>query len=156
MGGAGDNVLVGGDGDDRLIGGSRRDLLVGGQGADRIHGRPGDDILIAGTTAFDSNDEALLAIMAEWTSDRDYFSRVANLRGDSSSPDFDDRHNDGFFLRMDGENATVFDDGDHDFLSGASGLDWFFANLATGEDDIARVRRVKLLGDSWVERIRHR
>jgi hypothetical protein len=41
----------------------------------------GDDLLIAGPTAFDADLAALAAVMAEWTSARNYADRVANLRG---------------------------------------------------------------------------
>jgi Ca2+-binding RTX toxin-like protein len=122
-GGGGNNVLIGGDGNDTLIGGHGRDLLIGGTGADHLVGGSGDDILIGGTTAFDSNDAALCAIMAEWTSDHDYSTRVANLRGQGSGP----RSNGNFFLISSGPGATVFDDGAPDTLTGSSGMDWFFA-----------------------------
>ena len=44
-------------------------------------GSSGDDLLIADHTAFDANDAALRAILAEWTSERDYAMRIANLSG---------------------------------------------------------------------------
>jgi Ca2+-binding RTX toxin-like protein len=82
----------------------------------------GDDLLIAGYTAFDTNTAALRAILAEWTShrDRDYATRIANLSGP--------RANGHFFLNVDGPQTTVFDDADEDKLTGGSGRDWFFAN----------------------------
>ncbi|MEX2139548.1 MAG: autotransporter-associated beta strand repeat-containing protein [Pirellulales bacterium] len=130
-GGAGHNVLFGGDGDDLLIGGSRRDLMIGGTGGDRLVGASDDDILIAGATAFDAHVQALGAIMAEWTSTRDYTTRVGNLRGEGSGP----RLNGEIFLKAGGPDATVFDDNDRDMLTGASGSDWFFANLDRRSDD---------------------
>jgi autotransporter-associated beta strand protein len=130
-GGAGNDILVGGDDDDFIHGGTGRDLMIGGRGADRLVGNADDDILIAGTTAFDDHDMALLAIMTEWTSARSYESRVANVRGDSTGPDYADRANGDFFLQPDVPNATVFDDDDIDALTGSSGRDWFFA----GDDD---------------------
>ena len=69
-------------------------LLIGGSGADTLIAGSGDDLLIAGTTAFDANEAALAAIMAEWTSGRDYATRVANLSGTGSGP----RSNGNFFL----------------------------------------------------------
>src|SRR5262249_46645463 len=93
-GGGGPSVLLGGDGDDTLLGGQGRDLLIGGNGADRLVGNGGDDILIGGRTAFDGNEAALCAVLAEWTSGRDYQARVANLRGLGSGP----RANGNFFL----------------------------------------------------------
>jgi len=121
-GGAGDDVLFGGDGDDLLVGRGGRDLLVGGHGADRIVGNADDDILIAGTTAFDANDAALCAIMDEWTSvERGQAERVANLRGLGTGP----RLNGDYFLQ---KGVTVFDDAARDVLTGCAGLDWFLFN----------------------------
>ncbi|MBI3409088.1 MAG: hypothetical protein HY040_12130 [Planctomycetes bacterium] len=130
-GGGGNDVLLGGDGDDLLVGGSGRDLLIGGSGADRIVGDPGDDILIAGQTAFDGFDEALCSVMAEWTSNHDYSTRVANIRGTTVGP----RFNSDFYFQVDGPSATVFDDLARDVLTGSAGLDWFFANLDSGVRD---------------------
>lgn len=125
-GGGGHDLLFGGVGDDLLVGGDGRDLLVGGLGADRIVGNPDDDILIAGTTAFDSNETALDAIMAEWTSSRDTGTRMANLGGTGSGT----RANGNHVLIATGIDRTVFDDGACDVLTGSSGTDWFFANLS--------------------------
>ena len=82
-GGNGSSVLLGGPGDDLLMGGSGRDLLVGGTGRDRLIGHAGEDLLIGGTLRVDRVDANLAAIMAEWTSDRSYDERVANLRRDA-------------------------------------------------------------------------
>ena len=124
-GGAGNDVLLGGDGDDSLLGGAGRDLLIAGSGADRIVGNSDDDIVIAGRTAFDGDVHALAAVLAEWTSGRDYGTRVANLRGEGTG----ERLNGNVFLTVDCPSATVFDDTDADKLTGSSGQDWFFANL---------------------------
>jgi hypothetical protein len=53
---------------------------------------------------FDDNDAALLALLAEWTSARDFDTRVNNLLGISPTAD---RANGDFFLVA---NATVLDD----------------------------------------------
>src|SRR5262249_43823309 len=87
-----------------------------------------DDLLIAGFTAFDLDQAALEAILAEWTSPRSYETRVANLRGAGSGP----RLNGDYVLRIDGPGRTLFDDDDEDKLTGDSGRDWFFANLVGG------------------------
>jgi hypothetical protein len=101
------------------------DLLIGGSGPSTLSAGSGNDILIAGTTAFDANETAPSAIMAEWTSGRDYATRIANLSGTGSGP----RANGDIFLIASGPNATVFDNGVSDVLDGGSGMDWFFANL---------------------------
>jgi hypothetical protein len=146
-GGAGHDILLGGVGDDLLVGNSGRDLLIGGAGADRIVGNADDDILIAGTTAFDANDQALCAIMDEWTSGREYAQRCANLRGTGTGTDFANRRNGNVFL-MNGDEfpgavATVHDDNAEDTLTGSSGQDWFFANLFLDQgDDAARKDKI--------------
>src|SRR5262249_45976575 len=109
-------------------GGAGRDLLIGGLGADLLLGGGGSDLLLAGTTAFDGDQGALAAVMAEWTSARSYAQRVANLRGSGSGP----RANRTTFLKGSGPGVTVYDDGAADVLSGASGSDWFFANRCGG------------------------
>jgi fibronectin-binding autotransporter adhesin len=96
-------------------------LLIGGLGSDRLVGNADDDILIAGTTAFDDDRLALRTIHDEWTSDRDYASRVRNLTDGGGSAD---RRNEQFFLN----DQTVHDDGEHDVLTGSAGRDWFFLN----------------------------
>jgi hypothetical protein len=144
VGGGGNDVLVGGGGDDTLIAGKGRDLLIGGSGPAHLVGNSGDDILIAGTTAFDHNDAALAAIMAEWTSARSYADRVANLSGTGSGP----RENGNDFLIASGPNATVFDNGAIDVLDGGSGMDWFFADQSGGvAQDVVNGRRGSAIVD---------
>ena len=69
-GGSGYSILVGGAGNDTLMAGSGRTILIGGEGQDTLRGSSSDDILIGGRTAYDANEAALLAILAEWTSAR--------------------------------------------------------------------------------------
>jgi hypothetical protein len=104
----------------RLLGGggaTGRDLLIGGLGSGVLVGNRDEDILIAGTTAFDGDAEALAAVMAEWTSEERYADRVAQVRGEGGGPG----RNGGHFLRAEGPGATVFDDGARDVLSGGHG-----------------------------------
>jgi Ca2+-binding RTX toxin-like protein len=131
QGGASNDVLVGGGGNDTLIAGGGRDLLIGGSGVAQLVGNSGGDILIAGTTAFDRNQAALAAIMAEWTSARSYADRVANLSGTGCGP----RNNGNYFLIAGGPSATGFHNGVVDVLHG-SGMDWFFAKLSGSVTDI--------------------
>src|SRR5262249_36229421 len=129
--GNGSCVMLGGAGNDLLVGGDGRDLMIGGEGADRMGGNAADDILIAGSTAFDADATALAAILAEWTSTRDYATRRANITGPTTTG-----VNGTYFLRSGGSSPTVFDDGAEDVLTGSLGQDWFFANLAgTGVRD---------------------
>jgi Ca2+-binding RTX toxin-like protein len=131
--GAGDDIVLGRAGNDVLFGGRGRDLLVGGSGRDLIMGGSGDDILIGGQVSFVEEQKSLRNIMAEWTSDRLYSERVANLQGDETNPAFADRANKDSYLTFGGPNATVLDDGERHILTGAAGRDWFFANL---DDDL--------------------
>ena len=110
-GGGGNTIVVGGDGNDTLRGGRNRNLLIGGAGVDSLTG--GSDILIGGITAYDANDQALTAILAEWKSATSYNDRVARLRaGTGGVPKLD--------------ATTVFDDLLANSLKGGRGLDWFF------------------------------
>jgi Ca2+-binding RTX toxin-like protein len=132
-GGRGADILLGAEGKDNLRGAGGRDLLIGGDGCDRIIGNSGEDLLIGGTTLFDIDDstlgqasvtleqefdEALMALSAEWNSERDFEMRVNNLKDGSGS---DDRLNGSYFLQ---KEVTVLDDGDQDRMIGSSGRDW--------------------------------
>ena len=133
-GGAGHDVLLGELGNDLLVGQSGRDILVGGWGSDRIVGNADDDILIAGYLNFADRDAALCAIMQEWISDGGYDERRDNIRGAGTGDYFllqDDVEDEGVVIRT----ATVFDDNAKDILTGSTGIDWFFANLALNDDE---------------------
>jgi hypothetical protein len=90
-------------------------------------------LLIAGTTAFDTDRAALLAIYAEWISNRTFAQRTANLWGNGSGT----RANGNRFLNNAADNITdtVFADSDVDTLLGGSGQDWFFASLGSDTTD---------------------
>jgi Ca2+-binding RTX toxin-like protein len=108
-GGSGHDVLLGGGGNDLLVGGSGRDMLVGGRGSDRIVGNSDDDILIAGWLTFADSGYTIADIMEEWTSERDYETRINHL-------------DETLVL-----GETVKDQAeDQDKLTGSSGDDWFF------------------------------
>jgi hypothetical protein len=74
---------------------------------------------------------ALAAVLAEWSSGRDYAARVANLTGSGNGP----RLNGNTFLMANGPAATVFDDNATDELQGGTGLDLFFAHLGHRHPD---------------------
>jgi hypothetical protein len=117
-GGKGGSVLVGGDGDDHLNGGAGRNILIGGRCTDHLNANSGDDILIGGSTAFDANETALTALLAEWTrTDADYATRVAHLTSGGGL-------NGAYRLSAD----TVHDDSAIDRLEGGSGKDLYFAS----------------------------
>jgi uncharacterized delta-60 repeat protein len=124
-GGSGHDVLQGGTGNDALFGEAGRDLLIGGLGQDQLRGRD-EDVLIGGTTAYDADETALAAILAEWCADTSYASRAAHLSGKTPGG-----KNGAFVLTMDGPNASVFDDQVRDMLFADDGQDW--ALVASGD-----------------------
>jgi hypothetical protein len=107
------NILIGGAGINLIKGGSGRSLLIGGKGTSAIGGGTSDDILIAGTTLYDGNEAALMAILKEWQrTDQSYEQRVAAL---STGPN-------KLVWGM-----TVFDnDAPGAKLMGGGGMDWIF------------------------------
>jgi hypothetical protein len=140
-GGGGANVILGGSGDDTMTAGAvdddgtcsgdecgGRNVLIGGAGVDAISGKGGEDLLIAGITAFDSEYTALFSILSEWSrSDQTYEQRVDHLRGDVGGG-----HNGSNHLTA----STVSDDSDADQLSGNAGRDWFFVRLSGPVNDV--------------------
>jgi hypothetical protein len=73
--GGGNDILIGGQGAANIsAAGSGRSILIGGKltAAQTLTGSTQDDIFIGGYTSYDSyslaNDQALMAILAEWTS----------------------------------------------------------------------------------------
>jgi Ca2+-binding RTX toxin-like protein len=134
-GGGGNDILEGGAGNDTLTGGGGRDLLIGGTGADQIDGRGGQDLLISGTTDFDIDDQALMGFLSEWTSDRTYAERIANLMGTGSGAAFTARLNGDYFLTAN----VVVDDNAADTLLGGAGTDFYFANTILENGDAATI-----------------
>ena len=134
FGGPGNDFIDGGAGPDLIDGGDDRDFLVSGPSGtgqslgDTILGRSGEDILVSGELLFDLEefDDAVEAIMAEWTSSRDYATRVANISGTGGGP----RDNGDYFLQP---GITVDGNFVADELTGGTGeLDWFLYTL--GQD----------------------
>jgi hypothetical protein len=102
-------------------------------GADVLHGDGGDDILIGGTTDYDSNLTALNAVMAEWgRTDADYATRVKHLSGALSGG------LNGSTVLKAGTGGTVHDDAAIDTLFGEGGNDWFFALLSGTNKDVIK------------------
>jgi hypothetical protein len=110
--GSGPTLIDGGLGNDTLTAGAGNDVLIGGAGADRLQGGAGKSILIGGTTNYDGNLAALSSILDTWNAH-------------PSPTDF--ANNTSYPLNA----ATVHADGAHNQLIGGTGLNWFFAGLAT-------------------------
>jgi hypothetical protein len=124
IGSNGSDILLGESGMDTIVGGLGDDLIIGGVGSDLLLGNLGSDLLISGTTAFDRHDQALLAIAAEWSSGRDYATRIGNIAGTNT---LDARLNRDYFLTKSKNGVgTVSDDNSMDLLFGGLGQDWFF------------------------------
>ena len=115
--GGGNAVILGGAGNDWLKGGTDRSILIGGMGTDQLTSEPGGDILIGGYTAYDSQKEALLQILDEWSSGRSFLERTTNIL-DGTGPILGGT---GLALEQD---VTVFDDEDVDAVFNANGQDW--------------------------------
>ena len=125
IGDAQGNILVGGTGTDAITGGTGRSLLIGDSGADTITGgsTSGGDILIGGTTIYDSTTDAhftaLIALLAEWQSADSYSTRFTAINTGNIPG--------GYLLNY---GTTVNDDGAANVLTGAASalaLDWYFA-----------------------------
>ncbi|MFO1001132.1 MAG: Calx-beta domain-containing protein [Planctomycetaceae bacterium] len=120
----GNDILSGGSGNDELEGDAGFDFLVGGLGADLLKGDRDGDLLIGNRVTFENDPVALQFVLAEWTSNRSYSSRVANLRGNGSGT----RLNGTTFLNA----STVLNDNAIDTLMGSNGQDWFLGTI--GQD----------------------
>jgi hypothetical protein len=123
-GGGGNDTIGGGGGNDILIGGqgaanisaagSGRSILIGGKStvAQTLTGSASDDIFIGGYTSYDSyslaHDQALLAILAEWTSGDSEATRESKISS-GVGPGAKDK-----FKLL----ATVFSDGATDTING--------------------------------------
>ena len=122
--GSGNDALIGGAGKDTLTDtGTGYNILIGGPGVDTITGN-GNDILIGGTTNYDSNTSAniaaLDAILAEWSSSDAYSLRISRIMS-GLGPGGADALNSST-CQSDGVTNTVRD--------GASGTEnnWFIVN----------------------------
>jgi Ca2+-binding RTX toxin-like protein len=127
-GGGGNDVLMGAGGNDKLYGRGGKNLLIGGAGADLIVGGAFEDLLIAGTTAHDANETALFNIMSEWTSTRDFATRMLNILGVNNSK-FALRANGTTYFKPSGTGKSVFDDSAKDVMQGNGGPNWYLARL---------------------------
>jgi hypothetical protein len=111
------NILVGNGGNILTGGTGRRNLLIAGSSASTLVGGDDDDILIGGTTAYDMDAAALLAIMNYWSgSSDDYATRVGNLLAGNGVPLLD--------------ATTVTSNGGGNTLTGGPGLNLYYGNGA--------------------------
>lgn len=64
-GGSGNNILMGGGGNDTIKGGAGKNLIIAGSGKCSLYAAGSQNIIFAGTTNMDTNDQALLNLLAE-------------------------------------------------------------------------------------------
>jgi Ca2+-binding RTX toxin-like protein len=115
-----DNLLLGGPGADDLRGDDGRDVLIGGAGADNLSGGKHDDLLFAGTTSYEADYPALLAIAQTWSGPDGFASRVAELQSGVGE--------EAAVLLQPG--VSVFDDASIDQLNGGQQSNWYLGNIA--------------------------
>jgi hypothetical protein len=105
--------------------GSGRNLMIAGNNAATLNGGGGDNILIGGTTQFDTDPVALAAVMAEWTrTDEDYATRVDHILNGGGL-------NDPYLLNA----STVTGNGLGNNLLGNGGLNLYFGDLGLDNTD---------------------
>jgi hypothetical protein len=147
-GSQGNDLLVGDGNANVLKGGTGRNVIIGGGGGDSINASASNDdnILIAGTTAWDMNLAALQAVMAEWTrTDLSYAGRFSDLTNGSGTTPLNQVNGQLILLNK----STVFADSSPDTLTGGAFLnangqtthDWFFVDF----DDV--ITNLKKPGD---------
>jgi hypothetical protein len=127
------NVLIGNGGNVLTGGNDRRNLLVAGASASQLFGGNDDDILIGGTTKWDTDPQwqaVFTAIMNEWTQATDYATRVDHLVNGGGL-------NDPYRLDPTPGTGTVHSNGGGNTLTGhgggASERNLYFGNLALGD-----------------------
>jgi hypothetical protein len=125
-GSRGNDLIVGNANANVLVGGTGRNIIIGGGGADSLTGGGGDNIVIAGTTAYDQDPTltALDAIFAEWTSSDSLATRMKDIR--SGGGQNGNYYLSGKATKLGG--PTVFDNPTRVQLYDGAGFSWFFAD----------------------------
>ena len=118
---SGAGVLVGGLDNDTLTPASSRSIAIGGLGTDVLKSASKKgDILIGGTTDFDTNENALRSLHAEWSSANPIQTRIDHLAGLLPGGS-----NGSTFLISDAVRpGTVHNDSVNDTLTNAFADDW--------------------------------
>jgi hypothetical protein len=131
------NLLVGNGGNVLTGGNGRRNLLIAGNNGvsgSTLIGGDDEDILIAGTTDYDTNAAALLDIMSQWTGTGVYADRVNQV----TDPGYTYSLNAATVHSNNGVNTLTGKPG------GSTALDLYFASLAdtidaTGLDTVMAI-----------------
>jgi hypothetical protein len=116
------NLLIGAGGDTLNGGTGRRNILLAGASASTLNAGDGQDLLIAGSTAYDTEPGLITwqLIAAYWASSDDYATRLANLLSGSGVPLLD--------------ASVVTGNGGSNTLNGSGALALFYSD---GSDTIA-------------------
>jgi hypothetical protein len=124
IGSLGNAILVGDGSGNQLTGGQGRNILIAGASAATLTGGPDDDILVGGNTAYDTNLTALNALMAEWSRNLPYATRVRHIL-----------HGGGLNGTVLLNPSTFTANAGGNTLTGAAGIDLFFGSLALDTND---------------------
>ncbi len=124
IGGSGNDLFVGNGQGNVLRGGTGRNILIAGDSPGTLIGNVNQDLLVGGTTKYDTNLVALDAIMAEWANSAPYTVRVPLiLNGGGLNGKYHLGAND--FTNNGGGNV----------LTGGPGLDLFYGIEALDTND---------------------
>ena len=117
---SGNSVLVGGCGNNVLVSGRGSNLLIGGSGGrNEILGTLGNNIEVGGSVSYQSNEAALAAVMAEWSSGDTYATRVGTINGNIGGG-----LNGSWLLNA----STITHGSGYDYLFGGIGQNTYFAH----------------------------
>jgi Ca2+-binding RTX toxin-like protein len=144
-GSQGNDLIVGDANPNVIVGGTGRNILIGGAGSDTLTGSVNqDNILIGGTTLWDTNLPDLMLLMHEWLrTDLNFDQRMSDLS--SGGVGIANSVLTGTGVKLD--NTTVFADSSIDTLNEPStnitGRYWFFVDA----DDLVPFSKHGKTGD---------
>jgi uncharacterized repeat protein (TIGR01451 family) len=127
--GGGNSVLVGGAGKNTLRSGPGSNILISGLGSSILMGTLGDNIEIGGYTDYDSNDAALIKLLAEWSSGDSYTTRVDDISGITAGGLNGPYYFNAVPTAL-SPTPTVHNNAAADSLYGGLGMNWYFAHTS--------------------------
>jgi Ca2+-binding RTX toxin-like protein len=118
---SGNSVLVGGSGNNVLFAGRGDNILIGGGGGRNIiMGTQGNNVEVGGGCSYETNEAALNAVMAEWSSTDSYAKRVGYLNDTITGGG---GQNGSWYL----DANTIIHGSTSDYLFGGIGQNAYFA-----------------------------
>jgi hypothetical protein len=150
-GSQGNDLIVGDANPNVLIGGTGRNILIGGAGSDTLTGSVNqDNMLIGGTTLWDTNLSDLMLIMIEWLrTDLNFDERMSDISSGGVGIPNSVLTGTGVALN----NTTVFHDNVPDTLiepiTNTTGRYWFFIDKIG--DDIVPFSKHGQFGDHFTK-----